>query len=495
MAERNEEFYQQRLAKLQRLREQGIDPYPARFQRTHLAAEAVALFQAAHGDTPGAHGDETVTVAGRVTALRLMGRAAFLDLRDISGRLQAYCRVDRLGEVAYQRLHDLDLGDFLGVTGALFRTRTGEVTVEVHQYVMLGKSLQPPPEKWHGLTDVETRYRHRYLDLMSSEEVRQTFAVRSRIVSAMRRFLDARGFLEVETPMLQPQAGGALARPFVTHYNALGQDFFLRIATELHLKRLLVGGFERVYEIGRIFRNEGVSTKHNPEFTTLESYQAYADYQDVMAMVEEMVAHIVQEVLGATQFQYRDRTLDLTPPWRRITLRDAILEHSGIDYLAHPDAESLRAAMQVREMKVAPTLGYGKLVDELLSTFVEPQLVQPTFLLDYPVELSPLAKRKAEDSRLVERFEGFAGGMEIANAFSELNDPVEQRARFAHQAQLHAEGDEEAELPDEDFIFALEHGMPPAGGLGMGIDRLAMLLTDNPSIREVILFPQLRRKE
>ena len=495
MAERNEEFFQQRLAKLHHLRGHGIDPFPSRFQRTHLAADAIALFEQQHGADPGVHSQEEVTVAGRISALRIMGRASFLDLRDGSGKIQAYFRADHLSAEHYRDIKELDLGDFLGISGTLFRTRTGEVTVEARHYTLLSKALQPPPEKWHGLTDVETRYRHRYLDLMSSEEVRQTFITRSKVVAAMRRFLEGRGFLEVETPMLQPQAGGALARPFSTHYNALDQDFFLRIATELHLKRLVIGGYERVYEIGRIFRNEGISTKHNPEFTTLESYEAYADYQDVLAMVEEMVGHIAGEVLGASQVQFRGHAIDLSPPWRRTTLREAIQEHAGIDFLAHPDAESLRAAMETKRLQVPSGAGYGKLVDELLSTFVEPRLIQPTFLLDYPIELSPLAKKKAQDPRLVERFEGFVGGMEIANAFSELNDPVEQRERFAHQAQLRAQGDEEAELPDEDFLFALEHGMPPAGGLGMGIDRLAMLLTGNASIREVILFPQLRRKE
>ena len=491
MAERNEEFYQQRLAKLARLQERGTEPYPSRFQRTHSAAEAVALFE--QQADPNTHTLEQVIVAGRITALRVMGKASFLDLRDGSGKVQAYFKADGLGE-RYQDVRDLDLGDFLGVSGPLFRTRTGEVTVEAQDFTVLAKALQPPPEKWHGLTDVETRYRHRSLDLMSNEEARAGFAVRSRIVSAMRRFLDDRGFLEVETPMLQPQAGGAMARPFITHYNALGQDFYLRIATELHLKRLIVGGFEKVYEIGRIFRNEGISAKHNPEFTTLESYEAYADYMDVLAMVEEVVGHIAQGVLDTHQVEFRGHTIDLAPPWRRVTLRDAILEQSGIDFLAHEGAPSLAAAMREKHLAVPPNAGYGKLVDELLSSTVEPHLIQPTFLTDYPVELSPLAKRRKDDPRLVERFEAFAGGMEIANAFSELNDPVEQRARFAHQAQLRAEGDEEAELPDEDFLYALEHGMPPTGGLGMGIDRLTMLLTNNASIREVILFPHLRRK-
>jgi len=495
VAERNEEFYQQRILKAQHLQQRGVELYPARFARTHTTVQAIQEFVSKHGDAPGEHGEDVVTLAGRVTAHRTMGRATFMDLRDGFGKVQAYFRKDTLGEDGYEMLNDLDLGDFVGVTGPLFRTRTGEPTVEVKGFTLVSKSMQPPPEKWHGLTDVETRYRHRYLDLMSSEEVRQTFVARSKVVTAMRRYLDDMGFLEVETPILQPQAGGAAARPFITHYNAMGQDFYLRIATELHLKRLVVGGFERVYEIGRIFRNEGLSHKHNPEFTTLESYQAYADYSDIMIVVENMVAHIAQEVLGAIQIEFKGQTLDLTPPWRRMTLRQAIMEHAGIDFLAHESTAALRSAVEAKGVGVAPSAGFGKLVDELLSTFVEPNLIQPTFLIDYPVELSPLAKRKPDNSRLVERFEAFAGGMEIANAFSELNDPVEQRARFTHQAQLRAEGDDEAELPDEDFLFALEHGMPPTGGLGMGIDRLVMLLTDNPSIREVILFPHLRRKE
>ncbi|MSQ26650.1 MAG: lysine--tRNA ligase [Dehalococcoidia bacterium] len=495
MAERNDEFYQQRLSKLQALRAQGLDPYPSRFERTHTAVEAAAYFAAFEAEHAGEHTEETVTLAGRITALRVMGKATFMDIRDGTGKLQAYFRADHLPAGQFQNLKELDLGDFVGVTGNLFRTRTGEVTLGAHHYAVLAKSLQPPPEKWHGLTDTETRYRHRYLDLMSSEEVRQTFITRSRVVATMRRFLDDRGFLEVETPMLQPQAGGAMARPFVTHYNALDQQFYLRIATELHLKRLIVGGLEKVYEIGRIFRNEGISTKHNPEFTTLESYEAYASYLDVMAMVEDMVSHIARTVLGATEIPYKEGTINLTPPWRRITLRDAIQERSGIDFLAYRETDALAEAMRSKGHTPPAGAGFGKLVDELLSNTVERHLMQPAFLTEYPVELSPLAKRMPENARLVERFEAFVGGMEIANAFSELNDPVEQRARFSHQAQMRALGDDEAELPDEDFLFALEHGMPPTGGLGMGIDRLAMLLTGNASIREVILFPQLRRRE
>lgn len=495
MTQRNEEYYRQRQAKLSRLQDAGIDPYPARFHRTHTAQKAIDLFQKLHGDERGVHTERKVTVAGRITAQRMMGRVAFMDLRDASGKLQLYFRADHLGAKDYENLENLDMGDFLGATGPLFRTRTGEVTLEVQRYTLLAKALQPPPEKWHGLTDVETRYRHRYLDLMSSEEVRNTFVIRARVVAAIRSFLNNRGFIEVETPVLQPHAGGAMARPFTTHHNALDQDLFLRIATELYLKRLIIGGYEKVYEIGRIFRNEGISFKHNPEFTMLESYQAYADYHDVMAMVERLVASVAQKVAGSTHITFKDQEVSLEPPWQRFTLQEIIQKHTGIDFLEYRDGKALENAAQAKGLAVPSGLLYGKLVDELFSTYVEPHLMQPTFLLDYPVELSPLAKQKKDDSRLVERFEGFIGGMEIANAFSELNDPQEQRERFAQQASARAAGDDEAELPDEDFLFALEHGMPPTGGLGMGIDRLTMLFTNNASIREVILFPQLRRKE
>ncbi|MDP2952679.1 MAG: lysine--tRNA ligase, partial [Chloroflexota bacterium] len=435
-----------------------------------------------------------MALAGRILALRSMGKAAFLDLHDASGKIQVYLRQDTLGD-NYKLLKDLDLGDFIGVEGKLFRTKSGEVTVEASGLVLLCKGLQPLPEKWHGLTDAEKRYRQRYLDLLSSPEVRQIFVVRSRLIAALRGFMAGRGFMEVETPILNPSAGGASAAPFVTHHQALDRQLYLRIATELHLKRLLVGGFDKVYEIGRVFRNEGISTKHNPEFTSLESYEAFADYKDVMKMVEEMVAYLAQEVLGALKVPYNGQTMDFTPPWRRITLRDAIREGCGIDFEDYPDEDSLRAKMAAEGIGVEEGVGRGKLIDRLLSLFVEPRLYQPTFVLDYPVELSPLAKRKPDNPRLVERFEGFAGGMEIANAFTELNDPLEQRERFAEQLGLRERGDLEAEMPDEDFLVALEHGMPPAGGLGVGIDRLAMLFTDQQSIREVILFPQLRSKE
>jgi lysyl-tRNA synthetase class 2 len=496
LSERGQELIEQRQAKLERLRAGGCDPYPARYQRTHTTQEAAQALQAL--EEKGATPQEAIEVslAGRITAMRLMGKRAFIDLRDGTGKIQADLRQDVLGDESYRAFVDLvDIGDFVGVSGTLFRTRSGEITVQARQYVFLAKALRPLPEKWHGLQDVEVRYRQRYLDLMVNAPVREVFRLRSRVVAAIRRFLDERDFLEVETPVLQPSAGGAAAKPFVTHHHALDRDLYLRIATELHLKRLIVGGFDRVYEIGPVFRNEGVSTKHNPEYTLLECYQAYADYQDIMKLVEEMVAHAAQQALGGLKVSYGDTELDLTPPWRRLTLRQAIEERTGLDFEAYPDADSLRQAMAPLGVAVSETAGRGKLIDELLSTFVEPQIMQPTFLLDYPLELSPLAKRKPDNPRLVERFEGFLAGREIANAFSELNDPQEQRERFLEQARLRAAGDEEAERVDEDFLVALEHGMPPTGGLGVGIDRLVMALSGQQSIREVILFPQLRSRE
>lgn len=492
MADRDE-LLELRLQKAQRLEQQGIDPYPAHFDRTHTAAHAVAEFETLEKAGGEAIPAPVVTVAGRITALRDMGKTAFVDVRDGSGRIQTQFRQDVVSD-GYLLLKEMDLGDFLGVTGKVFRTRRGEVTVEVHSFHILTKSLLPPPEKFHGLTDVETRYRQRYLDLMANEDVRQAFTIRSQSIAAVRRFMDDRGFIEVETPILLPHAGGAAARPFVTHYNALDQDFYMRIATELHLKRLIVGGFDRVYEIGRIFRNEGFSFKHSPEYTSMESYEAYADYQDVMAMVEQLWAQVARAVHGSEVVIYQQQQLDFTPPWRRITLRQAILDESGIDFEDYPDAASLRARMAEAGLTPDPKAGRGKLIDDLMSHYVEPKLIQPTFLVDYPVELSPLAKRKSDNPRLVERFEGFVAGMEVSNAFSELNDPRDQRARFEEQARLRAAGDEEAELLDEDFLTALEYGMPPTGGLGVGIDRLAMIMADQPSIRDVILFPPLRRK-
>ena len=483
-----EEIIALRTAKLERLRSRGIDPYPARFRPSHTTRQALDLLD---GHDQAA---DPVTIAGRITAMRHMGKATFLDLRDGSGRIQTYLKQDILGPETYETLHDLDIGDFLGVRGPLFRTKTGEPTVQVEALTVLAKALRAPPEKWHGLQDVEVRYRQRYLDLMANTEVRDLFLARSRIITAIRRFLDDRGFLEVETPVLQPAAGGAAAKPFVTYHNALDRQLYLRIALELYLKRLIIGGFDRVYEIGRIFRNEGVSAKWNPEFTMLESYQAYADYNDVMDMVENMISTVAGEALGDTTVAHADTVIDFAPPWPRLTLRDAIKQYSGIDFEDYPDVKSLQQATASCGVAVDETWGRGKLIDELLSVKVEPNLIQPTFLLDYPLELSPLAKRKPDNPRLVERFELFIAGREVGNAYSELNDPLDQRERMLQQAQLHAAGDEEVELADEEFLVALEYGMPPCGGLGIGIDRLVMALTGQPSIREVILFPHLRER-
>jgi lysyl-tRNA synthetase class 2 len=418
-----------------------------------------------------------------------MGKITFFDVRDGSGKIQLCFRQDMLGQQRYESLEEIDIGDIVGVKGELFRTRAGETSVDVSDFTMLCKSLRPLPEKWHGLVDVEKRYRQRYLDLISNQGARDIFVRRSRIITAIRSFLDSRGFMEVETPVFQAQAGGALASPFTTHHHALDEGLYLRIALELHLKRLIVGGFERVYEIGRAFRNEGISIKHNPEFTLLECYQSYGDYTDMMNLVEEMVSHVAEEVLGDTRIQVDEVSIDLAPPWQRLDLRQAIRDGCDIDFEDHPDTLSLRSRMEEIGMEVDPAKGRGRLVDELISTFVEPKLTEPTFLIDYPVEMSPLAKRKRDNDRLVERFEAFVNGMEIANAFTELNDPLEQRERFRQQLQ---ERDEEAEVADEDFLEALEYGMPPTAGLGIGIDRLVMLLTGQSSIREVILFPQLK---
>ena len=482
----------QRVAKLEALRSAGVDPYPPRATRTHTAAEITALVEdLAEGESevPGLVAD----VAGRVVARRDMGKATFIDLQDGSGRIQALLRQNALDD--YESLRLIDLGDFIGVHGQPIRTRTGQPTIAAVQWTMLAKALHSPPEKFHGLQDRELRQRRRYLDLMANEETRRTFTVRSRVVSSIRRFLDGRGFLEVETPILQESAGGAAARPFTTHFNALDEDRALRISLELHLKRLVVGGFERVYEIGRNFRNEGMDWKHNPEFTMLETYEAYADYNDVARMVEEMISGAAKEVLGAMTFSFRGNEIDLTPPWRRVTLHDAMREYGGPDLDEFLTSETLRAELSRRGLQLPPNAGYGTLVDEAMSHYVEPNLIQPTFLLDYPVELSPLAKRKPGNPRLVERFEVFFGGFEAGNAYTELNDPVDQRQRFEEQLRLREAGDVEVELVDEDFLFALEHGMPPTGGFGVGIDRLVMILTGEDHIRDVILFPQLKTSQ
>jgi len=473
------------------------DPYPARVQRTHTAVEAVTAFEEAGEPDPDADGAEPVlaTVVGRVTAQRVMGKAAFLDVRDGSGRIQLHFRRDLLGE-DFEGLKLVDMGDFLEVSGPLFRTRTEEVTVAVRTWRVITKALRPLPEKWHGLTDVEARYRQRYLDLISNERSREIALARPKVLRAVRNFFDDRDFIEVETPVLQTEAGGAAARPFVTHHNSLDRDLSLRISLELHLKRLLVGGMERVFEIGRVFRNEGISTRNNPEFTLLESYEAYADVNDVARMVQDLLKHVARETLGTLQIPQPDGTvIDLEHGWQRTTYRTALRDQTGIDYVKYPTVEAITPVSEAHGVRVPPGTSYPKALDNLMSDLVEPKLVQPTFMFDYPTEMSPLAKRKVDEEGVVERFELFARGYEIANAYSELNDPVDQRERMLEQAQNAAAGDDEAELADEDFIIALEHGMPPAGGLGIGIDRLVQLITGEHSIREVLLFPAMRDRD
>jgi lysyl-tRNA synthetase class 2 len=475
----------ERRSKLERLRGAGIEPYPHSFpDRTEIAA-----VRESHEEIePGEETDERYRVAGRLIAKREHGKSAFLDLRDGTGQIQVQARVDELGE-AYEGLLALDVGDILGVEGIVFASRRGELTIRADAWELLSKSLRPPPEKFHGLEDVETRYRRRELDLMANEESRELFLKRTQTISAVRRWFDSRGFVEVETPVLQPLYGGALARPFTTHHNALDRDLYLRIATELYLKRLIVGGIDKVYELGKDFRNEGVSHKHNPEFTMLEWYEAYADYNDVAEELEALVSNVAQEVVGTTKIEREGETIDLSPPWRRETLRDAIKERTGIDVMEHPTREELAKAM---DSKPDPEEGWGKLVDGLLSKEVEPTLIQPTFIVDYPVELSPFAKRHRTEEGLVERWEAFVGGIEISNAFTELNDPDEQRRRFEAQAEETKRGDEETQPYDEVFVESLEQGMPPTGGAGLGLDRLVMVLTGAKSLREVLLFPAMR---
>jgi lysyl-tRNA synthetase class 2 len=478
----------ERRQKLEELRRGGVDPFPPAFADRTPIADVLQRYERLEA---GEETEDTLRLAGRLSARRGHGKASFLDLTDRSGRIQLHARKDVLGD-AYEGLVDLDLGDLVGVEGPPFRTRRGELSLRVDDWTLLAKALRPPPDKYHGLTDVEQRYRHRELDLIANPESRELFILRTRVVAAIRRFLDDRGFLEVETPVLQPLYGGALARPFVTHHNALDRDLFLRIATELYLKRLIVGGLEKVYELGKDFRNEGISHKHNPEFTMLETYEAYADYNDVAAMTEELVAYVARETIGSLTVEREGETIDLAPRWRRVTLRDAILDETGVDIAKSRDRELLAAEMRERGLEVDESAGWGKLVDELLSKRVEPKLIQPTFVLDYPVELSPFAKAHRSEPGLVERFEGFVGGIEVANAFTELNDPDDQRARFAEQQRLQAAGDDEVQPFDEDYLRALEQGMPPTGGMGMGIDRLLMILSGRHSIREVVLFPALR---
>ena len=483
-----------RRQKAERLRAAGVDPYPPRAQRNHSVLQALQRFAALEPRLPSGQEDpEEITIVGRVVSRRHQGKTLFAHLRDGTGELQLYLRRDDLGAEPFETFLKLyDLGDFVQATGHLFRTRMGEVSLRVRAFAMLAKALNEPPDKWHGLTDTELRYRQRYADLLANAEVRQVFVHRSRAITALRRFLDDRGYLEVETPTLQPLYGGAAARPFTTRHNALDQIFYLRIADELYLKRLLVGGFERVYEITKDFRNEGMDREHQPEFTMLEFYEAYADYLTMMDTVEAMIVQVTTEVHGASRLTFQGREIDLSPPWPRRTLRKAIREASGIDYVEHPEQASLLAAARAAGADLETDTVWPKIVDELLKQFVRPHLIQPTFLIDYPVALSPLAKRKPDDATHVERFQPYVGGLELGNAFTELNDPLDQLARFEAQQRDRAAGDEEAMPIDADYLNALMYGMPPTGGVGIGVDRLVMLLTDQPSLRDVILFPALR---
>ncbi len=476
-----------RREKLERIREAGIDPFPHEFAER----EDIAEVRAAHeGLAPGVETESRHRVAGRITGRRGHGKACFLDIRDGSGQIQVHAREDLLGADAYELLVHLDIGDIVGVAGTAMATRRGgELSLAIDRWLLLSKSMRPPPSEFHGLEDVETRYRRRELDLLANEDSRRVFATRARTISEVRRWLDERGFVEAETPVLQPLYGGALARPFTTHHNQLDRDLYLRIATELYLKRLVVGGVDRVYELGKDFRNEGISHKHNPEFTMLEWYEAYADYEKTAHDMELLVAEVAERVLGTTVVERDGREIDLAPPWRRVTLRDAIRDAAGIDIAEHPTREALADAIGTEP---DPEEGWGKLVDGLLAKSVEPGLIEPTFILDYPVELSPFAKAHRSEEGLVERWEAFIGGVEIANSFSELNDPDEQRRRFEQQAAELERGDEEAQPFDEAFVEALEQGMPPTGGVGVGIDRLVMMLTGAKSLREVILFPAMR---
>ena len=484
-AEELHELKRIRREKLAELQAADADPYQqVRFERDHHTNEIHERFEELEG--------KTVRLAGRMMSKRIMGKASFSDLSDRYGRLQLYIKRDNVGDEVYKGYKKFDIGDIIGVEGEVFRTQKGEISVAVHELTLLSKNLAPLPEKWHGLKDTDMRYRQRYVDLIINPEVRDTFEKRSAIVREIRNFMDSRGFMEVETPCLNTIPGGAAARPFITHHNALDIDMYMRIATELHLKRLIVGGFEQVYEIGRIFRNEGMDTKHNPEFTTIELYQAYTDYHGMMDITEDMVVHVCEKVLGTTKVTYQGLELDFSKGWRRMTMADAVKEYAGLDFMAMSQEEAL-AAVRAKGVEVEPGKeSWGDLLAQCYDAFVEENLLQPTFIIDYPVEISPLAKRKASDPRLTERFECFVAGRELCNAFSELNDPIDQRARFERQVALRAAGDDEANMMDDDFINALEYGMPPTGGMGMGIDRLVMFLTDSASIRDVLLFPTMK---
>ncbi|NMB08275.1 MAG: lysine--tRNA ligase [Tissierellia bacterium] len=479
------EMLMMRREKLNELKEMGEDPFLIeKYEYTHHSSTIKENFEELE--------EKTVSVAGRIMSRRGHGKVSFMDIQDSQGKIQLFVQMNALGEEAYNKLHLLDIGDIVGAKGEVFRTRTGEISIRVKEFTLLTKSLQILPEKFHGLKDQDLRYRQRYVDLIVNPEVKDVFLLRSKIIKAVREFLDNRGFLEVDTPILNTIAGGANARPFVTHHNTLDIDMYLRIANELYLKRLIVGGFDKVYEMGRMFRNEGMSPKHNPEFTNMELYEAYADYKDMMEITEELVAYVAKETLGSTKIEYQGTEIDLTPPWRRITMIDAIKEYTGVDFNTIDTDEEAREIAKAKGLEVDESMKRGHIISEMFEEFCEVHLVQPTFVTHHPVEVSPLAKRNAEDPRLTNRFEAFINTWEIANAFSELNDPIDQKERFKEQEAQRVAGDSEAHMMDLDFINALEVGLPPTGGLGIGIDRLIILLTNQPSIRDVLLFPTMK---
>ncbi|WP_338787865.1 lysine--tRNA ligase [Metabacillus sp. FJAT-53654] len=482
-----------RREKLHTLKEKGLDPFGKRFERSHQTADILASYN----DFDKEELEEkavSVTIAGRIMTKRGKGKAGFAHIQDLSGQIQIYVRKDAIGEDAYEIFNTADLGDIIGVTGVVFKTQVGELSIKVKTFELLTKSLRPLPDKFHGLKDIEQRYRQRYVDLIMSPESKKTFITRSKIIQAMRRYLDDQGYLEVETPTMHAIPGGASARPFITHHNALDMPLYMRIAIELHLKRLIVGGLEKVYEIGRVFRNEGVSTRHNPEFTMIELYEAYADYQDIMSLTENVIAHIAKEVLGTTTVQYGDYEVNLAPEWTRLHMVDAIKEYTGADFWKEMTIEEARNLAKHHNVEINDHMQYGHIVNEFFEQKVEEKLIQPTFIYGHPVEISPLAKKNDDDPRFTDRFELFIVAREHANAFTELNDPIDQKERFEAQLKEREQGNDEAHLMDEDFIEALEFGMPPTGGLGIGIDRLVMLLTNSPSIRDVLLFPQMRQR-
>ncbi|AVM22421.1 lysine--tRNA ligase [Bacillus pumilus] len=490
--ELNDQF-QVRRDKMNKMREEGIDPFGERYDRSHQSAQIIAEYDEFSKEDLEEKSAQ-VTIAGRMMTKRGKGKAGFAHIQDLEGQIQIYVRKDSVGEEAYELFKSSDLGDIIGVTGTVFKTNVGELSIKATSFEVLTKALRPLPDKYHGLKDVEQRYRQRYLDLIVNPESKQTFIMRSKIIQSMRRYLDSKGYLEVETPTMHSIPGGASARPFITHHNALDMPLYMRIAIELHLKRLIVGGLEKVYEIGRVFRNEGVSTRHNPEFTMIELYEAYADYNDIMNLTENLIAHIAEEVLGTTTIQYGEDEIDLKPEWKRVHMVEAVKEATGVDFWQEMSVEEAKQHAADHGIEITKNMTVGHIINEFFEQKVEETLVQPTFIYGHPVEISPLAKKNPKDPRFTDRFELFIVRREHANAFTELNDPIDQRERFEAQLKEREEGNDEAHLMDDDFVEALEYGMPPTGGLGIGIDRLIMLLTNSPSIRDVLLFPQMRNR-